>query len=105
MEVLEVSLGDYVLNGGEVAALVLVEAVARLLPGFMGNAESLAEESHEDGLLEYPVYTKPPSWRGLDVPGRAALGRPCRRSPPGAHDQARSRARRERRPDLLHPSQ
>jgi len=70
-EVREVSLGDYVLNGGEVAALVITEAVVRLLPGFMGNAASLAEESHHDstgGLLEYPVYTKPASWRGHDVP-------------------------------------
>ena len=67
--VAEVSLGDYVLNGGEVAALAVVEAVVRLLPGFMGNPDSLVEESHgEDGLLEYPVYTKPQSWRGLDVP-------------------------------------
>ena len=66
--VVEVSLGDYVLNGGEVAALAVTEAVVRLIPGFMGNAESLVEESHEDGLLEYPIYTKPASWRGLDVP-------------------------------------
>ena len=63
-----VSLGDYVLNGGEVAALAIVEAVARLIPGVIGNAESLLEESHNDGLLEYPSYTKPASWRGLDVP-------------------------------------
>jgi tRNA (guanine37-N1)-methyltransferase len=69
MRVREVSIGDYVLNGGEVAALVVVEAVVRLLPGFMGNPGSLAEESHGgDGLLEYPVFTKPASWRGLDVP-------------------------------------
>ena len=69
VRVLEVSLGDYVLNGGEVAAMAVVEAVVRLLPGFMGNADSLAEESHgSDGLLEDPVYTKPASWRGLDVP-------------------------------------
>jgi tRNA (guanine37-N1)-methyltransferase len=66
--VLPVSLGDYVLAGGEVAALVLIEAVTRLLPGVIGNTESLVEESHEDGLLEYPVFTKPASWRGLDVP-------------------------------------
>lgn len=67
-EVREISLGDYVLNGGEVAALAITEAVVRLVPGFMGNAASLVEESHEDGLLEYPVYTKPASWRGHDVP-------------------------------------
>ena len=63
-----ISLGDYVLNGGEVAALAMIEAIARLIPGVIGNAESLAEESHSDGLLEYPSYTKPASWRGLDVP-------------------------------------
>lgn len=62
MPVTVVSLGDYVLNGGEVAVLAIVEAVARLLPGVVGNAESLVEESHEDGLLEYPVYTKPAVW-------------------------------------------
>ncbi len=66
--VLELSLGDYVVNGGEVATLVVVEAVARLIPGVVGNPESLVEESHQDGLLEYPSYTKPRSWRGLDVP-------------------------------------
>ena len=58
-----VSLGDYVLNGGEVAAMAVVEAVSRLVPGVVGNPESLVEESHEDGLLEYPSYTKPPVWR------------------------------------------
>lgn len=63
-----VSLGDYVLNGGEVAALAMIEAIARLIPGVIGNAESLIEESHSDGLLEYPSYTKPSTWRGLDVP-------------------------------------
>lgn len=69
VQVSELSLGDYVLNGGEVAALVVVEAVARLLPGVVGNPQSLVEESHGDaGLLEYGVYTKPPSWRGIDVP-------------------------------------
>ena len=62
MRVTVVSLGDYVLNGGEVAVLAIVEAVARLLPGVVGNAESLVEESHEGGLLEYPVYTRPASW-------------------------------------------
>ena len=63
-----VSLGDYVLNGGEVAVLAMVEAVGRLIPGVIGNPESLVEESHEGGLLEYPVYTKPSSWRGHEVP-------------------------------------
>lgn len=100
MPVTEVSLGDYVLNGGEVAALVVVEAVARLLPGVVGNPESLVEESHgADGLLEYPVYTKPPTWRGLDVPevllsghhGNVARWR---------RDQALRRTA-ERRPDLV----
>lgn len=64
----EVSIGDYVLNGGEVAAVVMIEAIARLVPGVIGNAESLTEESHNAGLLEYPSYTKPASWRELDVP-------------------------------------
>jgi tRNA (guanine37-N1)-methyltransferase len=69
VRVSEVSIGDYVLGGGEAAALVLVEAVTRLLPGVVGNPDSLVEESHgTDGLLEYPVYTKPASWAGLDVP-------------------------------------
>lgn len=68
VEVLEISIGDYVLNGGEVAALAMIEAITRLMPGFMGNAESIVEESHSDGLLEYPSYTKPQSWRGLEVP-------------------------------------
>jgi tRNA (guanine37-N1)-methyltransferase len=63
-----VSLGDYVLNGGEVAAVAMIEAIARLIPGVIGNADSLAEESHSEGLLEYPSYTKPASWRGLEVP-------------------------------------
>lgn len=67
-KVLEVSIGDYVLNGGEVAAMVMIEAITRLIPGFMGNAESIVEESHSDGLLEYPSFTKPASWRGLEVP-------------------------------------
>ena len=62
MPVTVVSLGDYVLGGGEVAVLAVVEAVARLLPGVVGNAESLVEESHEGGLLEYPVYTRPAAW-------------------------------------------
>ena len=63
-----ISLGDYVLNGGEVAVMAIIEAVGRLIPGVIGNPESLVEESHEHGLLEYPSYTKPASWRDLDVP-------------------------------------
>ncbi|MEW2011994.1 MULTISPECIES: tRNA (guanosine(37)-N1)-methyltransferase TrmD [Microbacterium] len=94
-----VSLGDYVLNGGEVAAMAMIEAVGRLVPGVVGNPESLVEESHEDGLLEYPSYTKPASWRGYDVPdvllsghhGRVAQWR---------RDQQVERTRL-RRPDLL----
>jgi tRNA (guanine37-N1)-methyltransferase len=65
----EVSIGDYVLNGGEVAALVIIEAITRLIPGVIGNPESLLEESHNEiGEVEYPVYTKPSNWRGLEVP-------------------------------------
>lgn len=95
----ELSLGDYVLFGGEVAVLVMLEAVGRLLPGVVGNADSLIEESHADGLLEAPVYTKPPSYRGLEVPeilrsgdhGRIARWR---------REQALLRTA-ARRPDLL----
>ncbi len=65
----EISIGDYVLNGGEVAALVMIEAITRLIPGVIGNPESLMEESHNEiGEVEYPVYTKPSIWRGLEVP-------------------------------------
>ncbi len=105
MPVEEVSLGDYVLNGGEVAALAIVEAVARLLPGFIGNPDSLDEESHGMGdggvLLEHPVYTKPAVWRGLEVPAvllsgdHAAVAR-------WRDDQSRRRTAISR-PDLLPP--
>ena len=64
----EISLGDYVINGGEVAAVAIIEAVGRLVPGVVGNADSLDDESHEAGTLEAPAYTKPSSWRGIDVP-------------------------------------
>ncbi|MFD5225337.1 tRNA (guanosine(37)-N1)-methyltransferase TrmD [Microbacterium sp. NPDC058342] len=67
-EVRLISLGDYVLNGGEVAVMAMVEAIGRLIPGVIGNPESLVEESHEDGLLEYPSYTKPSVWRDREVP-------------------------------------
>ena len=103
MPVDEISIGDYVLAGGEAAVLVIVEAVARLLPGFLGNPASLSEESHrtgsDGGLLEYPLYTKPASWRGLDVPavllsGDHALVAQWRR------DESLRRTA-ERRPDLI----
>jgi tRNA (guanine37-N1)-methyltransferase len=95
----EISLGDYVLNGGEVAALAITEAVVRLLPGFMGNAESLVEESHSDGLLEYPVYTKPASWEGREVP-EVLLSGDHARIAAWRREQAQRRTA-ERRPDLL----
>jgi tRNA (guanine37-N1)-methyltransferase len=99
MPVTELSIGDYVLFGGEVAVLVVLEAVVRLLPGVLGNADSLAEESHAHGLLEAPLYTKPARWRDLDVPeilrsgdhGRIARWR---------RDRALERTA-ERRPDLV----
>jgi tRNA (guanine37-N1)-methyltransferase len=99
MPVTEVSLGDYVLFGGEVAVLVILEAVVRLLPGVLGNADSLVEESHAGGLLEAPLYTKPATWRGYEVPevlrsgdhGRIARWR---------REQALLRTA-ARRPDLL----
>jgi tRNA (guanine37-N1)-methyltransferase len=95
----EVSIGDYVLAGGEAAALVVIDAVARLVPGFVGNAGSLEEESFEDGLLEYPQYTRPEVFRDLRVPAvllsgdHAAIARWRRKE--------RLRLTRARRPDLL----
>jgi tRNA (guanine37-N1)-methyltransferase len=69
IEVREVSIGDYVLGGGEVASMVMIEAITRLIPGVLGNPLSLAEESHnEEGYLEYPNFTRPQEWRGLEVP-------------------------------------
>jgi tRNA (guanine37-N1)-methyltransferase len=99
LRVTEISLGDFVVFGGEVAVLAIVEAVTRLLPGVLGNADSLVEESHTGGLLEAPLYTKPPAWRDREVPeilrsgdhGRIARWR---------RDQALLRTAR-RRPDLL----
>jgi len=99
--VLEVSLGDYVLNGGEVAAFAMIEAITRLIPGFMGNAQSIVEESHADGLLEYPSYTRPASWRGLDVPEVLMSGHHGKIER-WRRDQSMERTR-ERRPDLLGP--
>lgn len=94
-----VSLGDYVLNGGEVATLAMIEAIARLVPGVIGNPESLVEESHEDGLLEYPVYTAPAVWRDREIPevllsGNHALINKWR------HEQQLERTKKFR-PDLL----
>lgn len=102
MTVREVSLGDYVLNGGEVAALAMIEAIVRLIPGVIGNPESLIEESHSvasAGLLEYPVYTKPASWRGLAVPKVLLSGHHAQIAS-ARTDWARQRTA-QRRPDLL----
>ncbi|MDM7889567.1 tRNA (guanosine(37)-N1)-methyltransferase TrmD [Curtobacterium sp. RHCJP20] len=97
--VVELSLGDYVLNGGEVAAMAMIEAVGRLVPGVVGNPESLVEESHEDGLLEYPSYTKPAVWRDLEVPDVLLSGHHARVAT-WRHEQQVERTRRVR-PDLL----
>lgn len=102
MPVREVSLGDYVLNGGEVAVLAMVEAIVRLVPGVVGNPHSLVEESHSvegEGLLEYPVYTKPPTWRGLDVPEVLLSGHHAKVAQ-WRREQAWERTA-ARRPDLL----
>jgi len=104
MPVLELSLGDYVVGGGEVAALAMIEATVRLLPGVVGNPASLIEESYAEpggSLLEYPVYTKPPAWRGHDVPDVLLSGH-HERIARWRRDQALRRTR-ERRPDLLAP--
>jgi tRNA (guanine37-N1)-methyltransferase len=95
----EVSLGDYVLAGGEVAVLVIVEALARLIPGVLGNSGSAADDSYSAGLLEGPSYTRPATWRGFDVPevlrsgDHAAIARWRR-------EQSQARTA-QRRPDLL----
>ncbi|MGO1538175.1 MAG: tRNA (guanosine(37)-N1)-methyltransferase TrmD [Leucobacter sp.] len=96
-----VSLGDYVLNGGEVAAIAMVEAIGRLIPGVVGNPESLVEESHELGLLEYPSYTKPAEWRGREVPSVLLSGNHAAIDA-WRHEQSTERTRRVR-PDLLPP--
>jgi tRNA (guanine37-N1)-methyltransferase len=95
----ELSIGDFVLAGGEAAALVVIEAVSRLVPGVVGNPESLASESHSAGGLEYPQYTRPPAFRGHEVPAVLLSG------DHGAIARWRTaeaaRATRERRPDLM----
>ena len=95
----EISIGDYVLSGGEMAAAVVIEAVARLLPGVLGNEGSLAEESFARPLLEYPHYTRPASYRGWDVPQVLTSG-DHGRVRKWREEKALERTKR-RRPDLL----
>jgi tRNA (guanine37-N1)-methyltransferase len=99
MRVEEVSIGDYVLPGGESAALVMIEAVLRLLPDVLGNPASHQSDSHSDGLLEGPSFTRPPSWRGLDVPDVLLSGDHAKVAA-WRRQQALERTR-ARRPDLL----
>lgn len=101
MVVDEVSIGDYVLAGGEAAVLVIVEAVARLLPGVLGNEQSHQDDSHSDGLLEGPSYTRPAVWEGLAVPD-VLLSGDHKAIARWRQEQARARTA-ERRPDLLPP--
>jgi tRNA (guanine37-N1)-methyltransferase len=95
----ELSIGDYVLSGGEVAAVAVLEAVARLLPGVLGNLKSVAEESFSGRMLEYPQYTRPASYRGWEVPG-VLLSGDHRRIAEWRGERSVERTR-ERRPDLL----
>ncbi|MCZ2403878.1 tRNA (guanosine(37)-N1)-methyltransferase TrmD [Paenarthrobacter sp. Z7-10] len=94
-----ISLGDYVLNGGEVAVLAMVEAIGRLLPGVVGNPASLIEESHSDGLLEYPVYTKPSTWRERSIPDVLLSGNHAKIAQFRRDEQLRRTV--ARRPDLI----
>jgi tRNA (guanine37-N1)-methyltransferase len=98
MRVEEVSIGDYVLPGGESAALVMIEAVVRLLPNVLGNPVSHQEDSHSDGVLEGPSYTRPPTWRGLAVPEVLLSGDHARVQ--AWRREASEERTRERRPDL-----
>ncbi|MDT7720688.1 MAG: tRNA (guanine37-N1)-methyltransferase [Mycobacterium sp.] len=100
MRVEEVSIGDYVLPGGESAALVIIEAVLRLLPNVLGNPLSHQDDSHSYGVLEGPSYTRPPSWRGLDVPEVLLSGDHARVE--AWRRQTSEQRTRERRPDLWH---
>ncbi|OBF05791.1 tRNA (guanosine(37)-N1)-methyltransferase TrmD [Mycobacterium sp. ACS4054] len=105
MRVEEVSIGDYVLPGGESAAVVMIEAVVRLLDGVLGNPASHQQDSHSpalDRLLEGPSYTRPPSWRGLDVPEVLLSGDHARVA--AWRREVSLRRTRERRPELLDPS-
>jgi tRNA (guanine37-N1)-methyltransferase len=98
----EVSIGDFVLSGGETAALALLEAVVRLVPGAMGNEESLESESFEDGLLDHPHYTRPRTYRGIGVPDVLVSGDHARVAVWRQH-AAREKTRKNR-PDLLDES-
>jgi len=95
----EVSIGDYILSGGEVAATVLLDAIVRLLPGVMGNAESGANESFENGLLEHPHYTRPAEWEGRPIPPVLISG-DHQKVARWQHRQSEELTRM-RRPDLL----
>lgn len=95
----EVSLGDYVLAGGEVAAAAAIEGIARLLPGVVGNPDSTKQESFRDGLLEEPVYTRPATFEGVSVPEVLLSGDHGRIE--AWRDEQRLRRTRERRPDLM----
>jgi tRNA (guanine37-N1)-methyltransferase len=95
----EVSIGDYVLSGGEIASLVLLDACVRLLPGVMGKTDSGSEESFENGLLEYPQYTRPREWEGRSIPEILLSGDHAKIAR-WRHEQS-ERLTRERRPDLL----
>ena len=97
----EISAGDYVLSGGELAAMALIDACVRLLPGVLGATESLAEESFENGLLEYPHYTRPREWEGREIP-EVLLSGDHARIARWRREQAR-KITSERRPDLLLP--
>lgn len=98
----EVSIGDYILSGGELAALVLLDACIRLLPGVVGSAMSLAHESFETGLLEHPLYTRPRDWEGRTIPEVLLSGDHKRIAE--WQEAAARRITRERRPDLLKPT-
>jgi len=97
-ELIEVSLGDFVLSGGEPAAIAMMDACVRLLPGVMGAAETLEEESFEDGLLEYPLYTQPREWNGRAVPEVLTSGHHA--NVDAWRRQQAERVTAERRPDL-----
>ena len=95
----EVSIGDYILSGGEPAAMILIDAVVRILPGVMGNALSGEHESFEGGLLEYPHYTRPQVWEGLEIPGVLTSGNHA--AIEKWRREEAEKLTRERRPDLL----